>query len=121
MQRLKALITIKTAEENKTNQVEVNYDKEKNYLYYLEQDPNKTAVIYDYNKNCLKRDNLKIYQELTFIENQKTKNKMLIKELNSNLEIEIFTNKITSNRPSIEIGYTLNNEKYLYKIKILEE
>lgn len=121
MQRLQALITVKTANENLTSQIEVNYDQKKHYLYYFEQSPDKTAVIYDYNKQSLKRDNLKIYQEITFIEDQKTNNKMLIKELNSDLEIEIFTNKIISSEPSIEISYTINDEEYLYKIKILEE
>lgn len=121
MQRLKALITIKTKENTLTNQIEINYDKEKHYIYYLEQDLDKTAVIYDYKKNCLKRDNLKIEQEFIFKEKQTTKNKMILKELNSNLDIEIFTNRITSNEPSIEVSYTLNDEEYLYKIEIMEE
>lgn len=121
MQRLKALITIKTNEQNLTDQLEVNYDPKKHYIYYLESDLDQTAVIYDYKKNILKRDNLKLSQEFTFIENQTTKNKMILKDLNNNLDIDIFTNKITANEPSIEINYTFNEEEYLYEIEILEE
>ncbi len=121
MQRLKILVTIKSNNQSMIYQTEATYDQEKNYLYYLEKDSDKTAVIYDYKKNILKRDNLKIYQEFKFISRKITINKMLLKDLDKYIDIEISTTKIINNYPELTVYYSLNEEKYLYKIEIMEE
>lgn len=121
MQRLKILVTIKSNNQNTIYQTEATYDQEKKYLYYLEKDLDKTAVIYDYKENILKRDNPKIYQELKFIPQKNTTNKMLLKDLDKYIDIEILTIKIINNYPEVTVYYLLNDEKYLYKIEIMEE
>lgn len=121
MQKFKVLVTIKSYCQDVTYQTEATYNESKNYIYYFEQDDDKTIAIYDYNTNILKRDNLKISQKLEFIKDKITINKMEIKDLDKSLELEIFTSDIISNSPAITINYSLNAEKYLYKIEVLEE
>lgn len=121
MQKYKILVTISKEKEENKSLLEAIYNKEKNYLYYVEDDKEKTVNIYDYNQNILKRDNLKLYLELNFLKNEITKNKMLIKDLNNSINLEIKTEKIEIKNKDVTIIYKLNDEKYLYKIKILEE
>lgn len=121
MQKYKILVTISKEKEENKSLLEAIYNKEKNYLYYVEDDKEKTVNIYDYNQNILKRDNLKLYLELNFLKNKITKNKMLIKDLNNSINLEIKTEKIEIKNKDVTIIYKLNDEKYLYKIKILEE
>ena len=121
MRKFKVLITIKSYYQDVTYQTEATYNEDKNYIYYFEQDEDKTIAIYDYNTNILKRDNLKISQELEFIKDKITINKMNIKDLDKSLDLEVFTSDIISNSPAITINYLLNAEKYLYKIEVLEE
>ena len=94
MQRYKVLITINSDNGKKSFTQIINYDEEKQYLYYVENDPEKTVNIYDYKKNTLKRDNSKIYLELNFINKKITNNKLQLKDLNNYLDIDIFTESI---------------------------
>ena len=121
MQRYKVLITINSDNDKKSFTQIINYDEEKQYLYYVENDPEKTVNIYDYKKNTLKRDNSKIYLELNFINKKITNNKLQLKDLNNYLDIDIFTESIEVLDKNITIKYLLNNEKYLYKLEIMEE
>ena len=121
MQRYKVLITINSDNDKKSFTQIINYDEEKQYLYYVENDPEKTVNIYDYKKNTLKRDNSKIYLELNFINKKITNNKLQLKDLNNYLDIDIFTESIEVIDKNITIKYLLNNEKYLYKLEIMEE
>ena len=121
MQRYKVLITINSDNDKKSFTQIINYDEEKQYLYYVENDPEKTVNIYDYKKNTLKRDNSKIYLELNFINKKITNNKLQLKDLNNYLDIDIFTESIEVFDKNITIKYLLNNEKYLYKLEIMEE
>lgn len=121
MQRYKVLITINSDNDKKSFTQIINYDEEKQYLYYVENDPEKTVNIYDYKKNILKRDNSKIYLELNFINKKITNNKLQLKDLNNYLDIDIFTESIEVIDKNITIKYLLNNEKYLYKLEIMEE
>ena len=121
MQRYKVLITINSDNDKKSFTQIINYDEEKQYLYYVENDPEKTVNIYDYKKNTLKRDNTKIYLELNFINKKITNNKLQLKDLNNYLDIDIFTESIEVLDKNITIKYLLNNEKYLYKLEIMEE
>ena len=121
MQRYKVLITINSDNDKKSFTQIINYDEEKQYLYYVENDPEKTVNIYDYKKNTLKRDNSKIYLELNFINKKITNNKLQLKDLNNYLDIDIFTESIEVIDKNITIKYLLNNENYLYKLEIMEE
>lgn len=121
MQRYKVLITINSDNAKKSFTQIINYDEEKQYLYYVENDPEKTVNIYDYKKNTLKRDNSKIYLELNFINKKITNNKLQLKDLNNYLDIDIFTESIEVIDKNITIKYLFNNENYLYKLEIMEE
>ena len=121
MQRYKVLITINSDNDKKSFTQIINYDEEKQYLYYVENDPEKTVNIYDYKKSTLKRDNSKIYLELNFINKKITNNKLQLKDLNNYLDIDIFTESIEVIDKNITIKYLLNNENYLYKLEIMEE
>lgn len=120
MENFNAKITIKNNEEITYYEVNASYDKEKNYIYYVEKDALKTVAIFNYKENILKRDNEKMYLELNFVNNKKTTNTMLLKELNQTSYIELFTNKIIKNKENIEIEYNLFDEKYLYKIEKID-
>lgn len=117
MENFNAKITIKNKEGNTSYNVNASYDKEKEYIYYIEKDESKTAVIFNYQENTLKRDNEKIYLELKFKNNKTTNNTMLLKDLEKKIELELFTNKIVKNKENVEIEYNLFNEKYTYKIE----
>jgi len=121
MLKFKVLITIKSQNTDIKYETEATYNEKNNYLYYFETDEDKTFAIYDFTKNILKRDNLKMYQELQFLKNNITINQINLKDLNRSLEIEIFTSNIISDKPNITVNYLLNAEKYLYKIEVLEE
>lgn len=121
MLKFKVLITIKSQNTDIKYKTEATYNEKNNYLYYFETDEDKTFAIYDFTKNILKRDNLKMYQELQFLKNNITINQINLKDLNRSLEIEIFTSNIISDKPNITVNYLLNAEKYLYKIEVLEE
>lgn len=117
MENFNAKITVKNKEENTSYNVNVKYDKEKEYIYYVEKDELKTATIFDYQENTLKRDNEKMYLELKFENNKTTISTMFLKDLEKKLELEVFTNKIFKNEENVEIEYSLFNEKYTYKIE----
>lgn len=121
MLKFKILITIKSQNTDIKYETEATYNEKNNYLYYFETDEDKTFAIYDFAKNILKRDNLKMYQELQFLKNNITINQINLKDLNRSLEIEIFTSNVISDKPNITVNYLLNAEKYLYKIEVLEE
>jgi len=121
MLKFKVLITIKSQNTDIKYETEATYNEKNNYLYYFETDEDKTFAIYDFAKNILKRDNLKMYQELQFLKNNITINQINLKDLNRSLEIEIFTSNVISDKPNITVNYLLNAEKYLYKIEVLEE
>ena len=121
MLKFKVLITIKSQNTDIKYETEATYNEKNNYLYYFETDEDKTFAIYDFAKNILKRDNLKMYQEFQFLKNNITINQINLKDLNRSLEIEIFTSNVISDKPNITVNYLLNAEKYLYKIEVLEE
>lgn len=117
MQKLKVLVTIN----NQQELVTANYNKEKEEFFYIEKDSNQTVTIYNEKENSLKRDNSQMYMELYFIEKKTTKNKLWIKEFNQSLELEIYTEKITTTKTKKGIEYYLNKERYQYQIEIMEE
>ncbi len=117
MEKFNAKITVKNKEETILNEIDVNYDKEKQYVYYIEKDDLKTVTIFNYKENILKRDNEKMYLELKFENNKTTTNNMFLKELGKKIELDLFTNKIIKNKENIEIEYNLFDEKYIYKIE----
>lgn len=117
MQEIKVLITIN----NKKETVVANYNKEKKELFYIEKDIDQTVNIYNYQENSLKRDNPKMYLELTFEEHHATKNKLWIKDLNQTVELDIDTKKIITTKTKKRINYSLNGEFYQYEIEMMEE
>ena len=98
MENINVKITIKSNEEKTSYEVNASYDKEKEYIYYVEKDDLKTVAIFSYKENILKRDNEKMYLELNFVNNKKTTNTMTLKDLNQTSYIELFTNKIVKNK-----------------------
>lgn len=112
----KSLVTVN----NNSNEVNITIYEDKNYLYYVDNDKEKTVNIYDYKNNILKRDNKEIYLELKFELNKKTKGVMEIKELNKKIDLDIETKMLSITDKLIEIKYMLNDEEFLYKIEVGE-
>ena len=105
---------------NNSSKVNINDFKKDSYLYYIDDDLEKTVNIYDYKNNILKRDNEKIYLELKFDMKKKTIGTLEIKDLNKKIELDIETKKLIKNDKLIEIRYILNDEEFIYKIEVGE-
>ena len=108
-------VSITNKEKKEEYSVELNKSTEKHMFYYKE--PNKTACILDYENNILKRDNEEMMLEIHFIPNEKTNNKIYIKELNNSINLEIFTKEITKEEDKYIVIYESNNEEFIYKIE----
>lgn len=93
------------------------YNKEKEEITYYEQDELNTKVKFNYENNMLIRENKNLYLEYKFINNEETKGKIYIKELNKQYEILINTKSIKRDKNNIEIEYILENINYKYIIR----
>lgn len=118
MENFKAYVTISKNNIENKDLVNVFYDFKKKYLYYVDNDNNKTVNILDLKTNTFKRDNDDIYLTIKFSLNKTTKNMMEVKSLNKNIQLNIKTLSLKKEKDkNIEIRYILENEEYLYKLE----
>ena len=105
------------------------YLKDKNIIKYQEKD--KTNVTLNIKDNILIRENKEIYMQYKFIKNKSSKNKVLIKELNKEieeydindlikeqLEVVINTLELINREDCYEVKYELvdNHDTFVYKV-----
>ena len=92
------------------------YLKDKNIIKYQEKD--KTNVTLNIKDNILIRENKEIYMQYKFIKNKSSKNKVLIKELNKEIEVVINTLELINREDCYEVKYELvdNHDTFVYKV-----
>ena len=95
------------------------YDEENNIIYYNENNNLVTKMKLDLKNKELTRENKDYYLEYKFIENEETENKMVLKELDKNIFINIKTDKFKLEENKLEIIYTIldSDEQVTYKVK----
>lgn len=117
MKSIKLKISIITKEKIQEEIINATYDNTKKYIYYLEPDSKKTAVIYNFQNDILERDNKEIYLKLNFKENTKTMGTLELKDFQKEATLEIYTTKVIKEKTKLEVTYILNDEEYTYKIE----
>ncbi len=115
MENYECTISIESIDSKDNYKVEVHDDKEKETLFYKEED--KTITSFDYKNNILTRDNEKMKLTYYFLLNYKTKNKIFIKDLNNEVEVEVITRKLEKTDNYIEVVYEIDNNKFTYRIE----
>ena len=111
----KIKISVSIINNELSNIIKTTAIKNDNILKYKEED--NTTVLFDYKKKELKRENNEIKMLLVFKKNKKTKGSIFIKELNKIVDINIYTKEINKNNNNIEIEYTIDENKHLYRIE----
>ncbi len=122
MKNAEVLAILHTPGNDIVNQTEGKYDNIKNILEYNEKDEEQTLVHFDFINNILTRENDSIELEYQFIENETTKNKVNVKNLDQILFVSIFTKKILIDDRYICIKYQIvdANEECTFEIKYEE-
>ena len=108
-------VTISNDEMKDKYKVSVHNDKEKSILEYKEKDETLTA--FDYLNNILKRNNNEMSLEFKFTKGEITNNKIFIKELNKEIEVEILTKEILKDDKFIKIVYVMNDVLFEYTLE----
>lgn len=114
MENYECTVSIESVDSKDSYKVEVHDDIEKETLFYKEED--KTITSFDYKNNILTRDNEKMKLTYYFLLNYKTKNKIFIKDLDKELEVEVITRKLEKSENYIEVVYEIENNKFTYRI-----
>lgn len=117
MPKLKTKIKIYSNNEKIEYDVNSIYNEEINKLIYKEPDNTKTS--YDYKNKTLTRENDELRMEYNFITGKTSRGRILIKDLNQSLEVDIRTNKIVQKDNNIQIEYEMENQKFKYIIEVI--
>ncbi len=120
MKQIKIRASITSKETKRIDKVEATYE-EKKYIYYIEKGKEKTVTIYNLQNDTLERDNEEMYLYLPFKTKEETLGTMIVKDINQEIKLEIYTKEILKNKKEIKIRYTLNDEQYTYKLEYGEE
>lgn len=86
-------------------------------LIYNEKDKLNTLVTYDYEKNCLERENAELHMTYLFKENIVTKGLLEIKDLNKTIEVLLKTKSINQEKLDLEIKFSVENKPFTYILK----
>ena len=114
---MKKQIKITTITNNKIDNYITNGIINDNILIYLEKDHTKTK--YDYNNNCLIRENNNIRMNYNFINKKQTIGKIYINELRKNIDVILKTNNIVIDNYNLYINFYVEDETIEYKIEVL--
>lgn len=86
---------------------------------YIEDRKQKTKVTYNFVDHKLNRENKELSLEYKWLEKEKTIGKVLVKDINKSMNVEIYTNKLVSHDGNFEIEYLIENQKIIYRIEVL--
>lgn len=111
MSKIRVKVTIKNNEVNDT--LETNAIMQDEIIKYQEQDD--TKVIYDYSKKKLVRDNNQM--KMTYYFDNESESSILVKEYDRYIKPIIKTDSIRRSINDIEIKYSIENEKFIYRIE----
>lgn len=111
---------IKATIENKDNTVitKTTAIYQDNIIMYKEED--NTTVIYSYSKHRLIRENKDLKIEYIFSKDKSTKGLLLIKELNTTMELEIKTKVIEEEKINTYIEFEIDKEMFKYRIEAIK-
>ena len=112
----KKKIQISIKNEENENIIETIAIVEEDTIKYLEEE--KTTVIFYKKQNRLIRENDDLRMEYTFDKRKETPGKIHIKEYNKDLEVMIKTKRLEQ-KEELEIEFEVENNQFLYKIKVL--
>ncbi len=119
--RIKLHGYIENITKNFKEEIDTKAIKDKNIIKFAYRDVNYKIMI---NKDKIKltRENQEFFHEFEFILNKETKSIYYVKELNTELEIMVLSNKVISNEKKIVIEYIVkeSSEKYKYYIEMSE-
>ena len=104
--------------ENK-NHYKTNAIIKDNTITYKEKD--NTTVTFNTIDNSLLRKNNEIEMKYTFDKNKETIGKIKVLDLNKTVEIIIKTKDIIKEKDLIKIIYIVENNEFIYSIKILNK
>ena len=106
----------------KTNQEEIVHEttaiKIDELIKYKEKD--STTVIFDKEKNTLVRENNEIKMKYFFQEKKESTGIIEIKEMQKEIEVKIYTEKIRRKYNDIEIIFHIEENTFVYHIEVLE-
>lgn len=85
------------------------------FIKYKEKDG--TMVMYNLIDNSLARENKDIKMNYVFSLEYLTQGTILIKAMNKELKLEIQTSLLRRNQNNLNIEYTIENEKFIYRIE----
>lgn len=105
-------VTIKNSDIIDKYTVSVHNDLEEKVIKYTEKDG--TITSFNYNNNILKRDNNEMVIEFKFVLDEVTKAMMSIKELNRDLEMDVFTKELKVTEDKIKVIYVVNGLTFEY-------
>lgn len=116
MPKRKIRVIISSSETNYSYETVSLYD---NGIYqYREEDDTKTIL--NEKDLSLIRTNDELLLNYQFQEKEKTEGTLEIKELNQVVKLELLTEKITKTNNSIEIIYYIEDNKFIYRIEVIE-
>ena len=113
MSKVSIIATIKNNDQEQITKTQSIKTKEE----YKYQEKDNTKVVFNYLDYYLKRENDKIIFEVKFIEEQDVKARYYIKELGKELTLNIKTKSIIKKENKLEINYTIDKDKFLYRIE----
>ena len=113
MPKIKLKVLIKSNDNN--TEFETMAILQENLIKYKETD--ETTVVFDCNNLILTRENNELRMEYRFNEERPTTGKILVKDLNKELEIEIKTKKIERKGNDVKIQFIVENNEFLYHIE----
>lgn len=116
MPKIKVLVHIKNSEEEKTQ--ETNAILQDNTIKYKEDET--SLVIYNYKENKLIRETNELRMTYQFEEGKTTTGNITLKDLNKEINIEIYTKKIIKKENNIEIEFEIEKNLFLYRIEVIE-
>lgn len=109
-------------EDSTVSNIEVNgyHHEEKQIITYIDRDEKKTHTEFHYGRNELIRDNEEMYLVLSFSLDKNSKGKLIEKQTNKELLLNIRTRKIEQNNNFIFIEYELEDKLYTLEMKMEE-
>ena len=114
MSKIDIEVTIKNNETNDSYKVKaITSDSVIKY-----KEPDDTIVIFDYKDNRLVRENDQMKMIYNF--NDKEDSIILVKDYNRHINLVIKTNKIKKKDYNLEVDFTIDKEKFLYRIEELK-
>ncbi len=80
----------------------------------------KTKTTIQLKESKLRRENANLWMEYPFEEQNSTQGIIKVKDLNKNILVNIRTKRLIRENKNIEIEYELENENYKYKLEVIE-